>query len=172
MVTSANNQQQEIKQILQTEVECVHLLLKALELEYEALAEHHSTMLDEVVRDKQEKIQQLEVVSRRREKLLASFDAVNVDANAEADESRQNRRYQFNDDRQLTELWSELVNVAEACREKNRVNGSIVELVSRQSRHALDILRGITPDASAVSELYDGAGQTKSFANKRSLVHV
>ena len=170
MVTSADNQQQEIKQILQTEVECVRLLLKSLELEYEALAEHHSATLEEVVRDKHKRIQQLEVVSRRREKLLASFDSANGDA--EAEQSRQNKHYQFNDNRQLTELWSELVNVAEQCREKNRLNGSIVEQVSRQSRHALDILRGITPDASAVSELYDNAGQTKSFTNKRSLVHI
>ena len=46
MVTSENNQQQEIKQILQTEVECVRLLLKSLELEYEALAEHNSATLE------------------------------------------------------------------------------------------------------------------------------
>lgn len=170
MVTSVNNQQQEITQILQTEVECVRLLLKSLELEYEALAEHHSATLEEVVRDKQLKIQQLEVVSRQRENLLASFD--NTNANIDAGNNQQNRHYQFNDNKQLTELWDELVNLAEACREKNRVNGSIVDTVSRQSRHALDILRGISPDASADSELYDNAGQTKSFANKRSLVHV
>ena len=170
MVASTNNQQQEIKQILQTEVECVHLLLKSLELEYEALAEHHSATLEEVVRDKQEKILQLEVVSKQREKLLASFDDVNADG--DAGENQQNKHYQFNDNKQLTELWNELVNLAEECREKNRVNGSIVETVSRQSRHALDILRGIAPDALADSELYDNAGQTKSFANKRSLVHV
>ena len=170
MVTSQDNKQQEIKQILQTEVECARLLLKSLELEYEALAEHHSAVLEEVVRDKQEKIQQLEAISRRREKLLASFEGVNADA--EADQNQQNKRYQFNDNQQLTELWSELINVAEECREKNRVNGSIVEQVSRQSRHALDILRGIAPDTSAASELYDNAGQTKSYANKRSLVHV
>jgi flagellar biosynthesis/type III secretory pathway chaperone len=167
MVTSVNNQQQEIKQILQTEVECVHLLLKSLELEYEALAEHHSATLEEVVRDKQEKIQQLEVVSRQREKLLASFD--NANTNVDAGE---NKHYQFHDNKELADLWDELVNVAEECREKNRVNGSIVELVSRQSRHALDILRGIAPDTSAASEIYDNAGHTKSFANKRSLVHV
>ena len=172
MVTSANDQQQEIKQILQTEVECVHLLLKSLELEYEALAEHHSATLEEAVRDKQEKILQLEVVSKQREKLLASFDNANADGDAGAGENQQNKHYQFKDNNQLTELWNQLVNLAEECREKNRVNGSIVETVSRQSRHALDILRGIAPDASADSELYDNAGQTKSFANKRSLVHV
>ena len=79
MVTSVNNQQQEIKQILQTEIECVRLLLNSLELEYEALAEHQSATLEEVVRDKQIKIQQLEVVSRQRERLLASFDSANAD---------------------------------------------------------------------------------------------
>ena len=93
MVTSVNNQQQEIKQILQTEIECVRLLLNSLELEYEALAEHHSATLEEVVRDKQIKIQQLEVVSRQRERLLASFDDANADADVDAGENQQNRHY-------------------------------------------------------------------------------
>ncbi len=164
MVSSADNsKQQEIKEILQTEVECVQILLKTLEQEYEALAERHSTILEEVVRDKQEKVHKLEVVSRRREQLMASFDSANKDGS---------QRDQFSDDEQLKKLWNELVSAAEACREKNRVNGSIVELVSRQSRHALDILHGISPDTSSVSELYDNVGKTKSFANKRSLVHV
>jgi len=174
MVTSANNQQLEIKQILQTEVECVRLLLKSLELEYEALAGHHSATLEEIVRDKQERIQQLEVISRRREALLESFDSAadNVNTGAKADKSQQNKHYQFNGNKQLDELWSELVKLAEECREKNRLNGTIVEMVSRQSRHALDILRGIAPGTSADSELYDNAGHTKSFSNKRSLVHI
>ena len=167
MAISVNNQQQEIKQILQTEIECVNLLLQSLDQEYEALAGHQATALEDVVRDKQARIQKLEVITRQREKLLASFDSVTVD-----EDQNKNKHYHFNDNRQLAELWDELVHVAEKCRDKNRVNGSIVELVSRQSRHALDILHGIVPGGSSTSEVYDNAGQTKAFANKRSLVHV
>ncbi len=172
MITSSENQQQEIKKILQTEVECAHLLLKALDLEYEALAEHHTATLEEIVQEKQEKIQQLEIISQQREELFASFGITFDKSNVDTDKSEQNACAAFNGNGQLTSLWNELVNIAEQCRDKNRVNGRIVELVSRQSRHALDILRGIAPATSASSELYDNAGQTKSFPNKRSLVHV
>jgi flagellar biosynthesis/type III secretory pathway chaperone len=180
MITSSNNQQQEIKQIMQKEVDCVHLLLKSLELEYEALADPHCATLEDIVRDKHEKIKQLEIVSKRREELLATFDIVIPDVGS--NKVNNNKYYQFNDTLfdnggQLAELWNELLNVAEQCRDKNRVNGNIVELASRQSRHALDILRGIAPVTSTASELYDNGlynsrGQTKSFANKRTLVHV
>lgn len=149
------------------EIECAQMLLQSLELEYEALAVHKAAALEDVVRDKQEKIQQLELVSRQREKLLVSFEVVSQGKNNEP-----NKHYQFNGDKQLIDLWNELIDVAEKCREKNRVNGSIVEVVSKQSRHALDILQGILPDSSSVSELYDNAGQTTKSANKRSLVQV
>ncbi len=174
MITLSDNQQQEIKQILQAEINCAHHLLQSLEQEYEALAEHHSSALEEAVQDKLEKIKQFEIVSKRREELLASFDSLNEGStNLGVNKVMQNRNHYFYDhfkgNKQLTELWNELLNVAEQCRDKNRVNGSIVELASRQSKHALDILRGITPDTSG---LYDNTGQTKSFSSKRTLVHV
>ncbi len=159
-------QQQQIKQLLQSEIECINSLSQSLEQEYEALAEQHAEALENVVRSKQQRIQQLEVVSRQREQLLGSIDSINV-----SEAAGESKQYQF-DDQQLTVLWNELVSAAENCRDKNRVNGSIVELVSRQSRHALDILHGIAPGSTTISETYNNEGQTKAFANKRSLVHV
>ena len=161
------NKHQKIRQVFQQEIECAQLLLQSLDLEYGALAEHHTAALEEVVRDKQERIQQLELISRQREKLLASFADVNV-----SKVNEHNQTYDFNSDQQLISLWDKLVETAEKCREKNRINGSIVDLVSKQSRHALDILHGILPDSSSISELYDNAGQTTKSLNKRSLVQV
>ena len=166
-VMYSETKQQEIRQIFQKEIECAHMLLRSLDLEYEALAEHHTDTLEDVVRDKQERIQQLELISRQREKLLASFNSVTVNKN-----NQQSKQYSFGGNKQLTDLWSELIDVAEKCRDKNRVNGSIVELVSKQSRHALDILQGILPNSSSISELYDNSGQTTKSVNKRSLVQV
>ena len=163
-VMHSENTQQEIRQVIQEEIECARMLLQSLDQEYAALAEHHADALEGVVSVKQERIQQLELVSRQREKLLKPYSGETVDNN--------NQHYQFNGDKQITELWNELVSVAEKCREKNRVNGSIVELVSKQSRHALDILHGILPDASSISELYNNAGQTTKSVNKRSIVQV
>lgn len=164
---SENNQQQEIIQLFQREIECANMLLRSLDMEYEALAKHHADALEDVVREKQEKIQQLELISRQREKILTTFSGVTINQSDE-----RNKYYLFKDNKTLTDLWNELVVVAEKCRDKNRVNGSIVEVVSKQSRHALDILQGILPDASPVSEVYDQAGQTTKSTNKRSLVQV
>ena len=163
-VMHSENKQQEISQVIQKEIECARMLLQSLDQEFAALAERHADALEEAVSVKQERIQQLELVSRQREKLLIPYSGVTVDKN--------NQHYQFNGDKQIAQLWNELVYVAEKCREKNRVNGSIVELVSKQSRHALDILHGILPDASSVSELYNNAGQTTKSVNKRSIVQV
>lgn len=80
------------------------------------------------------------MVSRQRENLLASFDGMKVISHGE-----KHQKYQFNADEQLTGLWNALVVIAEKSRDKNRINGSIVEVVSKQSRHALDILHGILP---------------------------
>lgn len=167
MTTLDTSEQQQIQQVFQREIECARMLLQSLDLEYSALAEHHTAALEDVVRDKQEKIKQLELISRQREKLLASYNGVSLITKDE-----HNQSYQFKNDAQLTGLWNELLNIAEICREKNRINGSIVELVSRQSRHALDILHGILQDSSTASELYDNAGQTTKSANKRSIVQV
>ena len=74
-------------------------------------------------------------------------------------------RDSFKGNKQLSVLWEELVFLAEKCQKKNRINGSIVDLVSRQSQHALDILRGISPGA----ELYDYSGHARQFIETHSL---
>ena len=157
----------QIKQVFQKEIECAEMLLQTLDQEYAALAQHHTAALEAVVHDKQEKIQQLELISMQREKMLEKFSGVNISKNDE-----HSHHYQFESNQQLTGLWNKLVDTAVTCREKNRINGSIVEVVARQSRHALDILHGILPDSSSNSELYNNAGQTTKSADKRSLVQV
>jgi len=164
--TFDNNNREALKQAFQNEIECAQKLLQSLDLEYETLTEQHAATLEDVVREKQEKIQQLESFSMHREKLLATFKDISIVENGES------KNYQFGADEKLAGLWSKLIEVAEACREKNRINGSIVESVSKQSRHALDILQGILPGSSSMSELYNHTGQTIKSADKRSLVQV
>jgi len=156
-----------IETVFQQEINCARSLLQSLDLEYDALAKQHAEALEEVVRNKQERINQLEQISRQREKLLVPFKT----QTKETDEQPVHQ-YDFGDQVKLNNLWTELVDIAEKCRDKNRVNGSIVELVSKQSRHALDILQGIIPNTSSMSELYDNTGQSTKSTNKRSLVQV
>ena len=159
-----DNAQNELLQLLQKEVGCVYQLLESLDLEYEALSSNKSDTLENVVRLKQEKIQQLELISKQREKLhpVASGDPASDDS--ENDLLFGNQK--------ISDLWNELVDVAEKCHEKNRINGSIVDIVSKQTRHALDILHGISPGNKSESQLYNNTGQTTTSVNKRSLVQV
>lgn len=166
METFSNTNRDAIKNAFQKEIECAQLLLQSLDLEYTALTEQHTEALEEVVRDKQEKILHLESFSMHREKLLSQFQGVTIK------NSGKNKNYQFSSDEQLTDLWNKLVEIAETCRDKNRINGSIVEVFSKQSRHALDILHGILPDSSSTSELYNNSGQTVKSSDKRSLVQA
>ncbi len=163
------NQQHAIKQVFEQELECARLLLQSLEHEYKVLSENDVEILEAVVGEKQERMLQLEVISRQRESLLESC---NMNMAGEKTLAPQENKKVFSDNKQLSELWSSLIDVAEKCRDRNRVNGSIVEIISKQSRHALDILQGISPAASAASELYDNTGQSVRSANKRSLIQA
>lgn len=163
-MTLPDNKLQEIEQVFLREIDGARLLLKALEIEHDALAKHHTESLEVAVREKQERIHQLELISKKREALLAPLISTSGDAN-------ENKLYQFDGNRQLISLWHQLVDIAEKCRETNRINGSIVELASRQTREALDILQGILPEHST-SELYDRVGNTTKTINKRELLQV
>lgn len=155
-INAANNlqldpQRQELARVLRRELNQVQNLMHSLEQEYAALAEQHTTTLEDVVRKKQETIRELEQIGQQRETLLASMDSSTEEQlNLAASPSSGNK--------QLSALWNELMMLAEKCQEMNRINGSIVELVSRQSRHALDILHGISPNVSSRPELYDESG--------------
>ena len=166
METFGSTSRDEIIKVFQNEIECTQLLLQSLDLEYAALTEQHTEALEEVVREKQEKIQHLESFSMHREKLLSQFKGATIK------NSGDNKKYDFSSDEQLTSLWNKLVDIAEVCRDKNRINGSIVEVFSKQSQHALQILHGILPGSSSASELYNNAGQTIKSSDKRSLVQA
>jgi len=157
-----DSMQQELVQLLQREVNHVQNLMHSLEQEYAALAEQHTTTLEEVVRKKQETIRELENIGQQRETLLATM-------NTSTEEQLNKAGNAATGSKQLSALWNELVLLAEKCQEMNRINGSIVELVSRQSRHAIDILHGISPNLSSRPELYDQSGYKTITAETHSL---
>ena len=161
----AGGKQHELELLLQREINQLQQLMHELEEEYAALAEQHTATLEDIVRKKQETIRELERVGQQRETLLASM-------NTTTEEQLKLSVHQSGTPRpnnQLSGLWNELVLLAEKCQEMNRINGSIVELVSRQSRHALEILHGISPKLSAKPELYDQSGYKTISAETHSL---
>ena len=150
---SADNQRNKLVQLLQQEVECTRNLMQSLQIENEALSQHQTSTLEEVIQDKQESIKQLELISHRRVSLLKSLSTQDAANDSYFDRGD----YPVNkNDTQLVSLWKELMLLAEQCQKQNRINGSIVELGYQQSTYALDILRG-TPNKS---DVYDNTGQT------------
>ena len=154
--------QQELLTLLQREVNQVRNLMHLLEQEYDALADQRTENLEDVVRRKQDAIAELEGIGKQREHLLVAM-------NTTTDEQLKLAASKPAANRPLSELWNELVLLAEKCQEMNRINGSIVDLVSRQSRHALDILQGISPNTSSTPELYDRSGYKTVSAKSHSL---
>jgi flagellar biosynthesis/type III secretory pathway chaperone len=157
--------QQELVLLLQREINQLQQLMHELEEEYAALAQQHTSTLEDIVRKKQQTIRELERIGQQRETLLASMSTTTEEQLKLA--SHQSGTMRANN--QLSVLWNELVVLAEKCQEMNRINGSIVELVSRQSRHALEILHGISPKRSARPELYDQSGYKTISAEPHSL---
>ncbi len=155
------NSERELAAVLQREINQLQNLMHALEQEYAALSEQQTETLEQVVSKKHENIRALEHLGEQREALLASMKTITQEQLSKA--------VGGDSDFWLAGLWNELVLLAAKCQDMNRVNGSIVELVSRQSRHALDILRGISPDPEARPELYDQSGYKTLSPQSHSL---
>ena len=155
--------EQQLSETLKREIGAITRLLQSLDREYAALADQHTATLELVVRDKQNEIRLLEQISQQREQLMQRLNIHPDDGNSSQ---------LFGDNGYLSSLWRQLVSLAEQCRHKNRINGSIVETVSRQSQQALQILQGMAPEYAAATGLYDQSGHATRAAVKRSLTQV
>ncbi len=156
--------QPQLGQLLQSEIEAMNRLKLSLEHEYDSLALSHSENLETVVYEKQNEIRELERLGKQREQLMA---AMNI-----SDTELSSGHNPFAENTQLHDLWSQLVSLAEQCRDKNRINGSIVDSVARQTKYALDILHGISPANTGNANLYDQTGHATSSSVKRTLTQV
>lgn len=122
---SADDQREELVRILQQEVECTRNLMQSLEIENEALSEHQTSALEDILQDKQENIKQLELIGHQRTMLIKSLHTQTAANDTYFDRGD----YPINEnDSQLIILWKELMLLAEQCQKQNRINGSIVEL--------------------------------------------
>jgi len=107
-----DGKQRELVQLLQREVNYVQNLMHSLEQEYAALAEQHTSTLEEVVRKKQETIRELEHIGRQREALLTAM-------NTSTEEQLKHAANISTGNRQLSALWNELITLADKCQEMN-----------------------------------------------------
>ena len=149
---------QSLGRILQTELTQTRELLNILQLETDALAEANPAALEDLLGTKQQQVRTLEATGTKREELLASISAAsNSDAEALIKQHPQ-----------LSVIWNELLGVAEKCQNKNRLNGSVIELGYRKSQQAMNILRG----ANNRIDSYNNNGQTNQNPTSHKLATV
>lgn len=137
--------------MLQEEIKQTQELHEMLDMESEALAARNTSTLEKITNNKLEQIHLLESTGKQREAMIASIKGDPLTNN-----------------HQLSELWRELIALAEKCQSKNRINGGVIEAGYRQSQQALDILRG----SSSKPELYDNSGQTTKTAKSGSIAQA
>lgn len=162
----SEQQQQHFSQLLQREIELARALTIALDIEYKALSSPDTTGLVSIVAEKQDIIHALEAAGKQRETQLTALGVL------EGSNTAHEIQRVFNSTRQLSDDWDELLQLAAQCQEKNRINGSIVELGVRHSINALEILRGNVTGDAATNNLYDHSGHTSNAAEKRSIAQA
>ncbi|MBK1673459.1 flagellar biosynthesis protein FlgN [Ectothiorhodospira shaposhnikovii] len=151
---------EQLEQILTHSVREAMSLEHALQLESQALGSRDLDSLNLAVADKQQRVQQLEMLTRQQGALLKRENYANT-AHGMACCLRD-----WDAEGVLTPVWERLVEIMERCRLLNLTNGGVVETKRRQVNQALHILRG----EDSRTELYGPQGQaTSSATNSRPI---
>jgi len=149
-------------QLLQAEIACARKLVLALDQEYAALTRRDTAAISSMTQHKREIIAELESMGRTRDALMAPPGSMLAAPVAGAGGEP------YHDDPRLSGLWNELKSVALQCKEKNLINGRIVEVGFQQSRQALDILHGVNSETG----LYDKSGRASASARTSTQVQA
>lgn len=149
----------ELLHLLSQEVEQAVLLLEALRLENEALAERQSDAIETAVRAKQAQLEVFELCERNRRQWLKQAGVT--------EERSAIREFLSTQPEVPTELiseWDRLLELATQCHNQNKANGALVEIHRRHVQRALDLLRG-TQDTPT----YGPAGEARGRDDTHSL---
>ena len=146
-----NHQLNDLYRLLEGEIGYTGKLLDTLNRETEILVARDIPALESCTAEKLEWITRLKSTAEQREALLTVLDGEPLKT-----------------DDQAAALWQDLMSLAASCRERNHINGSIIETGYRQSQQALDILQG-TPRKA---ELYDHAGHTTRSGKSSTLARA
>jgi len=142
--------QAQLKELLDEEIEGGRHLLAALEAERNALGSGDSASLDETGTHKQAAFQRLLQLERERSDLCEALGY------EDDQEGMQQLIASYNPGPDLMNKWKQLLEVMQACRQANEVNGKVVHLKRQQVQRGLELLRGHVVKDS----LYGPSGET------------
>jgi flagellar biosynthesis protein FlgN len=145
--------------ILNTEIEQAQRLLDLLEQEYQLLLSSPSTALETLLTEKKRLLRSVEqsVAAHHRFLQQQGFGADGQGTEAYLGAS--------DGDPELTQTWRRYIELVEACRKQNEINGGAVALNQRQANQALHILLGISDG----NKTYGRSGQSKPSNPSKSL---
>lgn len=148
-----------LAELLRTELDLTRQLETVLERERAAIAGRDAAALEGIVEDKQRLVQRLAHLAGEREaRLVAAGHARDRDG-------LHSFLAAHDAGGELRALWSQVEAAARACREKNRVNGGLLDLSLQAVRQALGLLRG-EDEPPAV---YGPRGRAPAAVGRRSL---
>ncbi len=146
--------------ILDREINCSTRLLKVLRRENAALKNADTDTLETIVTEKETLLVELD---SRVSAHNAFLDEQGLPPGLEGTEKLLDY---FANDPRAEKKWSELQELAQACRNLNEINGGIVALSQRHVRKALDILSGNNGPAG---NTYGRCGETHSMSSSQSI---
>lgn len=157
---STSTQNTKMDQLLDQEILLTRTLISTLELEHEALAKRDMDKLQQCVQQKELHRSELEALEQSRIAIL--IDAGFATTKQGMEQYLQQRAAQS----RSTNLWNELLELADNCQQKNQTNGAIVELSNIFTQQALSLVRGRTGQ----TEQYDASGKANiDQANSRPI---
>jgi flagella synthesis protein FlgN len=159
---SAEGTQQSLQTVLSQEATCSERLLACLQAERKALSRRDMEALQKTIQEKLQHTQQLEQLDQQRESLVTELGY-------SADSAGMKQCFASLPNRDsATQLWQQVLNNIEACRNSNLTNGGVLEASRQHVEQVLCILRG----QSATPALYSPNGDTSTNLGQRELGKV
>ncbi|MDO8826816.1 flagella synthesis protein FlgN [Methylophaga sp.] len=153
---------QQLRSVLQSELNVAAQLAELLAAEREALAVSSIDSINDINNKKQPLIIKLEQHGRQRDALLTTSGFPTGKQGLEAFIDNQNEE----DSVALNQLIKSLKIIAKNCQQTNQVNGGIVSINRQYLQRAISVLRGRDPESSA----YGPGGEYTSAVVRQPLI--
>lgn len=140
---------QQLRSVLQSELNIARQLAELLNTEREALALSDIDAINQINQQKQPLIMKLEQHGRQRDGLLNATGFPTGKQGLEAFIENQTE----DDATALKQLISTLKIAAQHCQQRNQVNGGIVSINRQYLQRAISVLRGATPNPAPMDRV-------------------
>lgn len=156
MTQVAKTQEQQFTALLDSELNCLQVLLETLHREFDALSQSDVEALEQVTLDKNN------ALANQAAATLARQQFVTASACENADKGLQQLIASFDNRASLSATFNQLRALAEQCQSANRANGRMITQKQQYTRNALDILRQADSKPSTYSDQGDTVTQSES----------